>query len=103
VLAPESAPPSVYTLTMLAYMPIFRHEQLQRSGAHLRLDSPSRFRVRKRCSSSERDGSQPHLIMGDVLPHRNAVEADVPFALMWLETMARLNFLRRKRRMDEAL
>jgi hypothetical protein len=26
VLAPESAPPSIYTLTMLAYMPIFRHE-----------------------------------------------------------------------------
>jgi len=46
---------------------------------------------------------QPHLIMGDVLPHRNAVEADVPFALMWLETMARLNFLPPKRRMDEAL
>jgi hypothetical protein len=38
---------------------------------------------------------QPHLVMGDVLPHRNAVEADVPFSLLWLETMARLNFLRR--------
>jgi len=26
VLAPEASPPSIYTLTMLAYMPIFRHE-----------------------------------------------------------------------------
>ena len=38
---------------------------------------------------------QPHYVLGDRLPHRNAVENDVPFALMWLETMARLGFLRR--------
>jgi hypothetical protein len=37
----------------------------------------------------------PHYVLGDRLPHRNAVENDVPFALMWLETMARLGFLRR--------
>jgi hypothetical protein len=38
---------------------------------------------------------QPQFVLGDRLPHRNAVENDVPFALMWLETMARLGFLRR--------
>src|SRR4029079_5204103 len=38
---------------------------------------------------------QPHYVLGDRLPHRNAVENDVPFALYWLETMARLGFLRR--------
>src|SRR5688500_17892868 len=37
----------------------------------------------------------PYLILGDPLPHRNAADADVPFALLWLELMARLNFLRR--------
>jgi hypothetical protein len=38
---------------------------------------------------------QPHFVLGDMLPHRNAVEADVPAALLWLEIMARLGFLRR--------
>jgi hypothetical protein len=38
---------------------------------------------------------QPYAVLGDKLPHRNAVEADVPAALGWLELMARLGFLRR--------
>jgi hypothetical protein len=33
--------------------------------------------------------------MGDPLPHRNAVDADIPAALSWLEMMARLGYLRR--------
>ena len=33
--------------------------------------------------------------MGDMLPNRNVADADVPFALAWLELMARLGFLRR--------
>jgi hypothetical protein len=37
----------------------------------------------------------PHLILGDPLPHRNAADADVPFAVFWLELMARLGFLKR--------
>ena len=37
----------------------------------------------------------PHLILGDVIPHRNAVDADVPFALYWMELMARLGYLKR--------
>jgi hypothetical protein len=36
-----------------------------------------------------------HLVLGDPLPHRNAADADVPFALFWLELMARLGFLKR--------
>jgi len=39
--------------------------------------------------------SQPHLVLGDMLPNRNVADADVPFALAWLELMARLGFLRR--------
>ena len=38
---------------------------------------------------------QPHLVLGDELPHRNAVEADIPKALQWLELMARMGFLKR--------
>jgi hypothetical protein len=95
VLAPESAPPSIYTLTMLAYMPIFRHEHF--SGVERIYDWITQPLPRQEAVQlfGKKMVPQPHLIMGDVLPHRNAVEADVPFALLWLETMARLNFLRR--------
>jgi hypothetical protein len=95
VLAPESAPPSIYTLTMLAYMPIFRHEHF--SGVERIYDWITQALPRQETIQlfGKKMVPQPHLIMGDMLPHRNAVEADVPFALLWLETMARLNFLRR--------
>ena len=95
VLAPEAAPPSIYTLTMLAYMPIFRHEhfsEVERIYDAITQPLPRQDIVQL---FGKRIVPQPHLIMGDMLPHRNAVEADVPFALTWLETMARLNFLRR--------
>ncbi len=95
VLAPESAPPSIYTLTMLAYMPIFRHEhfsEVERIYDWITQPLPRQETVQL---FGKKMVPQPHLVMGDVLPHRNAVEADVPFALLWLETMARLNFLRR--------
>ncbi|MEO8579107.1 MAG: hypothetical protein ABI469_02585 [Gemmatimonadales bacterium] len=95
VLAAESAPPSIYTLTMLAHMPIFRHEHF--SGVERIYDWITQPLPRQEALQlfGKKMVPQPHLIMGDVLPHRNAVDADVPFALMWLETMARLNFLRR--------
>lgn len=95
VLAPESAPPSIYTLTMLSHMPIFRHEhfsEVERIYDWITQPLPRQEVVQL---FGKKMVPQPHLIMGDVLPHRNAVEADVPFALTWLETMARLNFLRR--------
>ena len=95
VLAPESAPPSLYTLTMLAHMPIFRHEHF--SGVERIYDWITQALPRQDAVQlyGKKMVSQPHLVMGDMLPHRNAVDADIPFALMWLETMARLNFLRR--------
>lgn len=95
VLAPESAPPSLYTLTMLAHMPIFRHEhfsEVERIYDWITQALPRQDAVQL---YGKKMVSQPHLVMGDMLPHRNAVDADIPFALMWLETMARLGFLRR--------
>jgi hypothetical protein len=95
VLAAEASPPSIFALTMLAHMPFFRseyHEHVERLYAFLTQPLP-------RQESAQVFGTtvvpQPHLILGDMLPHRNAVDADVPAALMWLETMARLGFLRR--------
>lgn len=95
VLAPEAAPPSFYTLSMLAHMPLFRsehHEQIDRLYHYLN-------QVLPRQESAQLLGrkivKQPHLVLGDWLPHRNAVDEDVPMALYWLEQMARLGFLKR--------
>jgi hypothetical protein len=39
--------------------------------------------------------AQPHLVLGDMLGNRNVADADVAFAITWLELMARLGYLKR--------
>ena len=95
VLPPEAAPPSVYCLLMLAYMPLFRtehHDAMALLSHHLAEPLP-RQEAMQLCG--KRVVAQPHLVMGDMLPNRNAADADVIFAVTWLELMARLGFLRR--------
>jgi hypothetical protein len=95
VLAPEAAPPSIYALTMLAHMPLFRTEHrdtMDRLYNYLIQPLPRQEAVQL-CGSKV--VAQPHLVLGDQLPNRNAVEADVVSAIAWLELMARLGFLRR--------
>ena len=95
VLAAEASPPSFYTLLMLAYMPLFRSErfsQVEYLFQHLTRPLP---RQAAQQLVGDKIVEQPHLVLGDMLPHRNAADADVPFALFWLELMARLQFLRR--------
>jgi hypothetical protein len=95
VLAAEASPPSIYALLMLAYMPLFRSErfsQIEYLFQHLSKPLP---RQAAQQLVGDKVVEQPHLVLGDMLPHRNAVDADVPFALFWLELMARLQFLRR--------
>ncbi|MEO8194929.1 MAG: hypothetical protein ABI681_13845 [Gemmatimonadales bacterium] len=95
VLAAEVSPPSFHTLTMLAHMPIFRNEnytETERIYAYISQPQPRQDPIQ---IVGKKMIEQPQYVLGDRLPHRNAVEADIPFALMWLETMARLGFLRR--------
>jgi hypothetical protein len=95
VLAPDAAPPSIYALAMLAHMPLFRteyDEEMDRVYDAVAQALP-RQEPAQLCGKHVVD--QPHLVLGDMLPSRNAVDADVPWALMWLELMARLGFLRR--------
>jgi len=95
VLPAEAAPPSVYCLLMLAYMPLFRtehHDAVALLSRHLTEPLP-RQEAMQLCG--KRVVAQPHLVLGDMLPNRNVADADVPFALAWLELMARLGFLRR--------
>jgi hypothetical protein len=95
VLAANAAPPSIYNLTMLAYMPIFRNEhfpETERLYAYLTQPKPTQEAVQL---YGKEIVSQPHLVLGDLLHNKNIVDSDVPFALLWLETMARLGFLKR--------
>jgi hypothetical protein len=95
VLAQEAAPPSFYALTMLAYMPLFRSEHHALIDRIYHYVSQPLPRQESAQLLGEKIAPQPHLVLGDMLPHRNAVDADVPWALGWLELMARLQFLRR--------
>lgn len=95
VLAAEASPPSIHLITMVAHMPLFRsenHSQIDRLLTHLSQPLPRQeaFQLVGRHIVA-----QPHLLLGDPLSNRNIADADVPFALAWLELMARLQFLRR--------
>ena len=95
VLAAEASPPSIYALEMLAFMPTFRGENITQMDRIYGYVS----QVLPRQEPTQLVGTalidQPHVVLGDWLPNRNATDSDVPMALYWLELMARLSFLRR--------
>ncbi len=95
VLAAEAAPPSIYLLTMLAHMPLFCAEYAE--SLDRIYDCVSQTMPRQESVQIVGDHliEQPHLVLGDPLPHRNAADGDVPGAVMWLELVTRLNFIRR--------
>jgi hypothetical protein len=95
VLPPEAAPPSIYCLLMLAYMPLFRtehHEAVELLYRHLTQPLPRQEPIQL---CGKKAVEQPHLVLGDMLPHRNAADEDVIFAVTWLELMARLGYLKK--------
>lgn len=96
VLAAEAAPPSVYALHMLAHLPLVRtenHAVVESLFAWISRDLPRQESVQL---VGKKLVNVPHLVLGDQLPHRNALEDDVPAAVAWLELMARLGFLKRQ-------
>ncbi len=95
VLAAEAAPPSMYALLMFAHMPLFRtenHESMDRIYHWLTQPLPRQDALQV---VGRKILAQPQLVLGDSLPNRNAADADVASALVWLELMARLGFLKR--------
>jgi hypothetical protein len=95
VLALEATPPSMYALLMFAHMPLFRtenHEAMDRIYHWLSQPLPRQDALQL---VGRKVVAQPHLVMGDQLPNRNAADADVPAAMTWLELVARLGFLKR--------
>jgi len=95
MLAAEAAPPSLNAVMMLAHMPLFRaehHREMDALYTHLTQPLPRQEAIQL---LGGKPMPVPHLVLGDMLPHRNAADADVAFAVFWLELMARLGFLRR--------
>jgi hypothetical protein len=95
VLSPEAAPPSFWFLLMLAYMPLFRTEHFElmdRLSGYLAGPQP---RTPPAIAVDRDVIPMPHLILGDPLPTLQAAMADLPWALTWLELVARLGFLQR--------
>jgi hypothetical protein len=95
MLAAEAAPPSLNAVMMLAHMPLFRaehHREMDALYTHLTQPLPRQEAIQL---LGGKPVPVPHLVLGDMLPHRNAADADVAFAFFWLELMARLGFLRR--------
>jgi hypothetical protein len=96
VLPLEASPPSFHTLVMLAYMPHFRseyHDHMERLYHWLSLQLPRMAPIQQVGETHMIE--QPHLALGDILPTRHIMDADMPTALAWLEIMARLGYLRR--------
>jgi hypothetical protein len=95
VLPAEAAPPSVYALLMLAYMPLFRtehHDAMAVLSHHLAQPLPRQEPMQM---VGKHVVAQSQLVLGDLLPNKNVADADVVFAVTWLELMARLGFLKK--------
>jgi hypothetical protein len=95
VLSADATPPSLFLLLMLSHMPLFRSEHYQLLDViyeYIARPLPRQTAVQL---FGKKIIAQPQLVLGDMLPSRNAADADVPWALLWLELVARLGFLRR--------
>ena len=95
VLAADAMPPSIFTIAMLAHMPLFRSELndvVERLYQHLVQPLPRQEPVQL---VGEQIVDQPFLILGDPLHSRHVFDSDPGFGFVWLELMARLGFLRR--------
>ncbi len=93
VLPAEAAAPSFHLLVMLAFMPQFRSEHalfMDRLYQWITQPWPRQAPVQQ---VGEHLVEQPHLVLGDFLSTRSALDQDMPSAVGWLETMARLGFL----------
>ena len=95
VLSPDASPPSFWFLLMLAHMPLFRTEHFElmdRLSTYLAAPAP---RTPPTIAIDRDVIPMPHLILGDPLPTLQAAMADLPWALTWLEIVARLGFLQK--------
>lgn len=94
VLDPDATPPTLYSLLMLAHMPLFRREWaelLVALGASLGRPAP---RHAPAVLAGKEIVPMPHVVLGDPLAGADPTEGDLGFTLAWLELVARLGLLR---------
>jgi hypothetical protein len=94
ILHPDAYPPSVYSVSMLAYMPSMQRERAgftERLGAYISKPATKRPYV----IQMGRRGIKPtHQLLGDpLLASAAGVPKDLPLALHWIELLVRLNLL----------
>lgn len=95
ILDPVATPPSLYVIEMLAWMPSLQRERagfVERLGAYFSSAAPKReFYV----LAGSKLVPPHHVLLGDPLRADAAGHVpDVPFAVYWLELMARLGLVR---------
>lgn len=94
-ISEDAYPPSMHLLVMIAHMPVFRlehHATMEELFAYLSRPLP-KWELRQHVADAF--VPTPYLTLGDPIPHKPAMGADLAGALLWLETMARLGFLAR--------
>lgn len=95
VLDPAAAPPSTYVIEMLAWMPSMQRERagfVERLGIYFSTPAPKReFYV----LAGAKIIPPHHVLLGDPLrADATGHISDVPFAVYWLELLARLGLVR---------
>lgn len=95
ILNPDAHPPTIYSVALLAYMPNFQREQasfIELLQQFLAQPAPKKPFVVLVGKKSYKPTTQ---ILGDPLQNDSAGRPkDLPFALHWMELLARLNWLR---------
>ncbi len=104
ILNPDAHPPSIYSVALLAYMPNFQREQagfIERLQQFLAQPASRKSFVIVVGKKSYKATTQ---ILGDPLQNDSAGRPrDLPFALHWMELLARLNWLRASASAQRAL
>ncbi len=95
ILDPAANPPTVFAVEMLAFLPALQRERagfIERLGAHLASPTPKRAWL---VSVGKKTFKPIFPVLGDPLgaDARGRVK-DIPFALYWLELLARLGLVR---------
>lgn len=104
VLDPAATPPTVFSILMLAFLPSLQRERagfLERLASHFSEPAPKRAWV----VQAGKHFFKPYFeILGDPLgADAQGRVKDVPFALFWLELLARLGIVRQVPRASLAL
>lgn len=94
VLDPKAYPPTIFSVTLLAYLPAVQRERaglVERLGGYLAMPAPKKtFTI----TAGKKQLKPNFLLLGDPLHVSASGQADdLPFALHWAELLARLGVL----------